>query len=159
MKLIQGFFVQYLEGLLDIAYGEDGAQAVVCKGLIPHMYAGAFFDDGAGGWNGEMFDPQGESRLFDIYIDNVKGIFFTKQYVRHELLDTGSYIRYIFDRREGNTWVGKWEHPDGTTWGPSRCVITDVDEKLFRSDVLDFLKLFPVGEFDPDKVRAYAEKS
>ncbi len=158
MKLIQGFFVQYREGLLDIAYGEDGPQAVVRKGLVPHMYAGAVFDDDAGSWSGEMMDPQGESRLFDIIIDD-SSIRFTKQYVRHELLGPDRRIFYTFGRREGNTWVGKWRYRDSAIWGPSRCVITDVDEKLFRSDVLDFLKSFPVGEFNPDNVRAYAEKS
>ena len=158
MILIQGFFVQKIDGLLDIGYvGGEGAVALMRKGIFPFMYAGAIHENGAGVLVGSMLDVQGESSLFDISVDETE-IRFYKQYKRYELLGPRSHILYVFDRREENTWVGRWRYvEDPAHFGPTRCVITDVPDELLQGDIVSFLTEHPDG-FSPDSVARYAAK-
>lgn len=157
MKLIQGFFIQKTENLLGIAFGEEGEQATIRKAVCPFMYAGTIHQI-EGGWEGEMIDPQGQSNLFDIVISDAY-VSFKKQYVRHRH-QPHAYIIYSFHTREDNTWVGAWRHPKGQggDWGPSRCIITDLDERLLQKDVINFLKNLPPEDFDPEKVKEFEKR-
>ena len=109
---------------------------------LPFMYAGVFFRDVSGQWRGEMLDPQGVSELSDIVIEN-NSVRFNKRYVRHAYLPH-AFISYVFNKREGNTWVGTWRHPSNPTdpqmTGSSRCVITDVDDGVIGRDINAFLE-------------------
>ncbi len=143
MKFIQGFYVQAHPDLLDLAYGGDGPQVIVRRGLGNYMYAGTLYQNDLGVWHGEMLDPQGESRIYDVSVD-FDEISFKKQYLRHRQ-NPDHYIIYHFIRQSNNTWSGTWQWPnreqDGS--GVSRCVITDIDESLFADDVRAFLKSQP----------------
>lgn len=154
MKFIQGFFVQY-----STAWVERLGEPMIQKALFSYMYAGTIYPDESGALVGQMMDAQGESRLYDVEINETE-VRFKKEYLRYRDKPL-NYVNYHFDRREENTWVGKWYWPDydDPTWSPSRCVITDVDEGLFQYDVAHFLKTsFPSNVFDQEKLEVYLAK-
>jgi hypothetical protein len=141
VKLIQGFFVQRHENLAIGYVAVEGAVPVVRTEIFPYMYAGVVWQEG-GELVGASSDAQGEARLFDIHIEPGK-ISFKKQYLRHQWQGAHTHITYVFDKQEGNTWVGTWQHMSDPEqmWGTSRCVVTDVDDSLFQGDVARAVEL------------------
>jgi hypothetical protein len=90
------------------------------------MYAGAIWQD-SGGLTGCMQDAFGKSELSEIVISDTE-VRFVKTYEGRQ-----RPIRYLFRKKDGNTWVGDYRG-EGVGVGVSRCLVTEVDDECFVSE-------------------------
>ena len=145
MYLVQGFFVQQRAGLtlgfgFDPEIQDSGPHVMVRSVIMPYMFAGAFWKSKGvvDEWRGAMADVVGESQITDIWIDTTT-MRFAKTYEKYRDQPNPS-ISYTFEKDVAtNTWAGRWvfqKHPD--LFGTARCILTEVDEALFQSDIEAF---------------------
>ncbi len=121
---------------LDLALDpREGNVAVVRAGLVGLMYAGFIQQDPEGlpgELIGRMQDHFGQSVLAGIVISDQR-MDFVKQYEKTHRIRAP--IAYVFRMRDGNTWVGEYSG-DKVGSGITRCVLTEVDETFFDSELL-----------------------
>jgi len=145
---IQGFYYQRQVWFENAYMGDEGLSTIVRDGLIPSMYAGSIFHRDHNEQNelvGAMQDENGPSELRDIVLTETE-LSFSKYYQKREFLPPldprDDFIRYVFKKGEGNTWIGEFSfpnHPDGALRRISRCVLTPVDWNLFKRDISKFV--------------------
>jgi len=138
MYFIQGFFWE-VRGGLDIGYSPEGPVVLFQEGFASCMFFGSIWHLGSKATPlvGETHDVLGEAWLSDIFITDEE-IRFTKQYKKYgsKFLSEKS-ISYVLRKGEGGTWVGQYSVP-GQKKGPVRCLVTEVDDELFKSDAKKF---------------------
>ncbi len=155
MYFIQGFFWE-VRGGLDVGHDVEGPVVLFKEDVTSVMFSGSIWHL----WSkdaplvGQTYDAFGEAWLMDIRITDEE-ICFTKQYKRHgSKLLSEKGISYVLRKGEGGTWVGEYSVPPGQKKGPVRCVVTEVDYGLFRSDTEKFASEsgFVVKELYPSPV-------
>lgn len=138
--LIQGVFFQQNQWLDLAERPRFGTCVVINKGVCRFVYAGVIWRDNAkalGPLVGSITDHFGESELSNVSVTE-QGIEFVKRYLKRR--DT---IRYVFSKKDGNTWAGEWSG-DAVGSGISRCVVTEVPDEFFSPEAL--MKLLGASE-------------
>lgn len=129
--LLQGSYFQNKEWLDIACVPLEGNVAVVRRGLIHAMYAGAVWPDperALGALTGCMLDANGTARLFDVHI-SPREVHFKKQYERRDYI-----LTYAFNTQQNGVWLGTYS---GTIVGRgiSSCIVTAVEgEELLNAE-------------------------
>lgn len=106
---------------------EGGTIAVVTKESMSHAFSGhCHMQEEDGFFEGVMIDAYGPSQFDGVFSDNK--LFFTKRYLR-----TGNCVNYSYEKSDGNTFIGTYIG-DMVPEGITRCIVTKLDEALFRLD-------------------------
>lgn len=124
--LINGVFFQPGVGF-GVGYGAGGLRAKVFQLVRHNFFTGVFsFSDPSSPHNGsgQMMDLFGDSELTSVTMTDTR-FAFNKKYTGR-----GDTIRYIFEKKRGDIWVGTFAGAK-TGVGDVNCLVTKVTEDLF----------------------------
>ena len=133
---IQGLFFQNAMRL-DVQHRsetEGGIGAMLFETFSQYMYHGAIWQDRDSAEPrlvGSLEDHFGTSELSNIERDD-RHFAFTKRYESRD-----DEIRYMFDERQGLTWIGRWSGK-AVGNGISRCLITEIPDEFFTPDSIRY---------------------
>ncbi len=125
LYLIQGIIFQN-DHVLGIGYKPDiGTAVTIQKAMLYAVFNGVIGPlNEEGDYGGEMNDKWGESSITNFKISDTE-LSFTKQYKNRPP------IEYLFDEKEGSTWIGTYQGQDCGT-DDSKCFVTEIDESFFE---------------------------
>ena len=132
--LIQGFFFQQNFELMVSQASHEGASGpflMVSENLINYMYAGIIFPGQKEVLTGYVQDHFGLASLSDIQRSEEK-LCFTKRYQNPARSDT---IRYTFNKRDGESWIGLYEGRETGT-GVTRCFLREMSDDFVSVEPL-----------------------
>jgi len=118
----------YAPGIGGVVTVEEGFVSLMFSGVIEHDMSDLVY-----GFKGLVTDELGVADLSAIAIGSSE-VSFNKLYRDRSQSQAIVYVLHP----EGNTWAGEYraEFRSGKVWqGPVRCVITEVDDELFKSDL------------------------
>lgn len=131
--LIQGFFFQD-HMFFGVGYrSPDGAVATVNVAKnAQFMFAGSIWTEPSldSKLVGHMVDEFGHAEIGDIKISD-QALKFSKRYETTRGLRKRPPIFYVFDRKDGESWIGTYEGKDAGK-GIARCMLTSVPDDFFE---------------------------
>ena len=134
MYFIQGCFCQLT---IDPIMRKDGTYALRAAASL--VFAGRIWKEPDGHLVGDMIDRLGQSDLYDIEMFDTE-FRFAKRYRNRRYPDSSGLSDPHYHLRKSetdNTWTGEYDIPVIlNAAGPVRCILTEIDDALFESDLL-----------------------
>ncbi len=127
---IQGLFFQPAQ---DVVLDPTNVRILVEEYLGQHMFHGSIWQDLESPDKrlvGVIDDHFGTADLSDIRLSD-SGLAFTKKY-----RDRPDKIHYIFERRDGQTWIGTYTGVI-TGKGLVRCLMTELPDEFFTVESIE----------------------